>query len=1078
MSTKYKDYPIYTYDEPVTYNDFSGGINTDPSNEHLLTNEMRDCLNMHYKSAALVKRKGASLLCTISCEDELFNIQGVFLFTHKLTYIVIAADGKLYQGIYSPNTTITLARLSIIFPPLIGDTVYNPVNMILDLPQYIEELTTKENHDGFIHRFLIDDQGNKHSLTKYETFKDYFEFEDLYEFSPGDIVSYNGTPYTLTSNSSNIRLVKDSIKPEGSINSTKHWITLSDYNITYADDIAKESDPIASNLSTDYVLTAVIKQNNLYSVNTSVPNPTFEWSNTIYKYFVGQVVVFNGKYFVCIKEHFTCVNSPGASELTMSNISWVKNTEQKELIFQNYLPIEAATYDNKLYITTGTRFVQIELVEDKLMAYVVTPYSCNNNEILNIGYNYLSPYPSHCTATTYGQVITSISNLLVLKQTDGNYLLQPVMTFANNETEKDYFFRWEKCYNNEWITIRSFKNNIVTDSNEKIDCYTLKVSDADKYQYRVSFAKSFDKPTDIVDHWDYNKAYKKGDIVAVTDEAGGKEKIYECLISHDPRKLIWDSVTYKKEYILDNFIHEKWYLAKYKKDDDGNYLPNETPIFNTHTTTKQGYDLCEKKEDGTYVFQMHHLAAINNKEQQGTVYWQEVYQEEDILSYDDNGDIVTDTDWIMNKIDGEYFGQASSTLASDITVSDTFNVIHSCRKITADGNKFLLYGDKYNSGSWFKTIINNPAYITDRGGLSFKTTKNEELLKVIPFNGVLLAFANSENIGGSIHLITGNGDDWDDQSGYYSPYKRVTINNSISCDNEKTIQICENLIIFKYFDTVYYIESSDLSQEVVTIHSCNDRLKHLETKVNIPWDDNSCISEATEDYYALIWKERFYIEDGELIQERPGLKLKMYYKQPFQSGSKIFFPWLRDESKYFNVDHILYIKGKPVYLYNNTLITFDKNIYTDFGENYECMIHFRGEDIGYPKMYKLISSILVYYHRTQSSKLDFDILTKNEAGHTLLDSSSKRVSLQDLRALQIGDRLTSESIRLDSTILDSKIFNTTYKFPCLLADTIIRSCNDKDFSLSSITYNYTTSEVPDTTAYDLYTNIIRIKEVK
>ena len=62
MPTKYKDYPIYTYDEPSTKSDFTGGINTDPSNEHLLENEMRDCVNMDYLSGALVKRKGAEIL--------------------------------------------------------------------------------------------------------------------------------------------------------------------------------------------------------------------------------------------------------------------------------------------------------------------------------------------------------------------------------------------------------------------------------------------------------------------------------------------------------------------------------------------------------------------------------------------------------------------------------------------------------------------------------------------------------------------------------------------------------------------------------------------------------------------------------------------------------------------------------------------------------------------------------------------------------------------------------------------------------------------------------------------------------
>lgn len=103
---------------------------------------------------------------------------------------------------------------------------------------------------------------------------------------------------------------------------------------------------------------------------------------------------------------------------------------------------------------------------------------------------------------------------------------------------------------------------------------------------------------------------------------------------------------------------------------------------------------------------------------------------------------------------------------------------------------------------------------------------------------------------------------------------------------------------------------------------------------------------------------------------------------------------------------------------------------------------------------------------------------KNEAGHILLDSSVKRVSLQDLRALRTGDKLIDGEMRLDSTILDSKIFNTSYKFPCLLADSIITATNDKEFSISSITYNYITAEVPEQTQYDLYSNILRPKEVK
>lgn len=1115
MPTKYKDYPVYTYDEPVTYSDFSGGINTDPSNEHLLANEMRDCLNMHYKSAALVKRKGASLLCTISCEDELFNIQGVFLFTYKITYIIIAADGKLYKGFYSPNTTIELTRLPISVAIPNSYAVYDPLNLVEELPKYTEEQINTQ-HEGFVYEYILDDTGIKEPLSSINYLGNYLNIIDGTELHEGDVVLYAQKKYKLRKVNSNVAnpssIRKDTITPLTTLNESgdSYWVTLDTYNTLYADAISLREDFVSKNTN-HYPL--VLKDNE-WVIDQTISRKN-NWAVQLEEYILGDVVTYQNETYICIVRHYAYTNSPASLSIPNSDLRWSLCEERRELIFQNYLPIEAATYKNILYVTTGTRFVQIELIDNDLQASIVSPYFCNSSEITNIGYNYLSPYPELCSVTQYNQAITSITGLLAIKQQSGNYILTPQMNFAGNETEHDYYFKWEKLIDNEWVTLISYKDNIsqltnytedltgeyywdtssssyknITDANysgvrytktlssNKENYFTLEVADADKYQYRVSFAKSFDKPTSIIDSWDYNKSvYLVGDQVSIKESDGSKEKIYECIKEHTPNQLIWDTANYKKEYVQNSKIHQTYFVEQYVQTN-GVYVPLTTPTFITHTTTKQGLSLYEKVENG-YTFKSYAIESVNTKLQQGTMYWKEVYSDEEILYYNPTTNkIVKSEDWVVDKIDGEYFGQAASPIFTEIGIEDTFNIIHSCRKITSDGNKFLLYGDKYNSGSWYKTIINNPSYITQRGNLSFKTTKNEELIKVIAFNGSLIAFANSENIGGSIHLITGNGDDWDDQSGYYSPYKRVTINNSISCDNENTIQICENLLVFKYFDTIYYITSSELSNEVVSVYSCNDRLKHNNNFVKIPWDDNSCISEVTEDYYALLWKEKYYIEDGELVLERPAIRVKMYYKLGYQLNEKILYPWLRDESEYFNIDHIVYIKGKPIYLYNNTLVTMHENIYTDFGKVYKCMIHFRGEDIGYPKMYKLISNAIVYYHRNQYSTIDFEIIIRNEAGHLLLDNTSKRISLQDLRALREGDKISNGSIRLDSTILDSKVFNTLYKFPCLLADTCITSSNDKEFSLSSITYNYTTSETPDTTAYDLYSSIIRPKEVK
>lgn len=1147
MPTKYKDYPIYTYDEPVTYSNFSGGINTDPSNEHLLENEMRDCLNMHYKSAALVKRKGASLLCTISCEDELFTIQGVFVFTYKITYLIIAADGKLYKGFYSPNSTIELTRLPISIAKPNTYDLYDPLNLVEGLPKYIED-NIKEQHEGFIYEYLLNDAGLKKVIDPENFLGEYIRLPEGTEMYPGCVIEYQEKKYEL--NLTSIALENtENLSPEDKIFKLQiytprstykdieettdengntiittvdkpYWITLDSYNELYKDQIKLQQDPVSLNRDHDPLIYSTLDfsgNTEVYWVVSDTSSRRDNWAPQVPQYKIGDVVFYFNEPYICVCDHYS-YNSLPSNPIVTPNLRWALCEERQELIFQNYLPIEAATYKNKLYLTTGTRFVQIELFDNELTASLVQPYFCNNSEITNIGYNLLSPYPELCTLTQYNQVITSITGLIAVKQQSGNYILTPQMNFANNETEHDYYFKWEKFIDNEWRTIISYKDNIIELTNfvedaengiylfnevskqyeliydkdyvgtkysketaaSKRNLFTLEVDDAHLYQYRVSFAKSFDKPNGIVESWDYNKDfYKSGDLVSIRESEGSKERIFECIKDHCPQELIFDEVEYEYEYIIDKRYSSEDYVKIYKKNDSKYILKdNKTPYFQTNTTTKQGLALYELKED-SYVFKQHILDAMYTKLQQGYIYWKEVYTEEDVLGYDTKTNKKIDMkDWALDKVDGEYFGQATTVLFTPLSIEDTFNIIQSCRKITTDGNKFLLYGDKYNSGSWYKTIIDNPAYITHRGSLSFKTTKNEELLKVIPFNGSLIAFANAEDIGGSIHLITGNGDDWDDQSGYYSPYKRITINNNISCDNEKTIQVCENLLVFKYFDTVYYIVGSELSHEVVSVYSCNDKLKHDNNFVKIPWTDNTCISEVTEDYYALIWKEKYYIENNELILERPALKLKMYYKLGYQSNEKILYPWLRDESDFFNINHIVYIKGKPVYLHNNSLITFEENKYTDFGKIYPCMIHFRGEDIGYPKMYKLISSVLVYYHHNQYSSIDFDLTVKNEAGHTLLDSSSKRLSLQDLRVLKEGDKIIDGGIRLDSTILDSKLFNTTYKFPCLLADTSILAENDKEFSLSSITYSYTTCEMPDTTSYDLYSTIIRPKEVK
>ena len=104
-----------------------------------------------------------------------------------------------------------------------------------------------------------------------------------------------------------------------------------------------------------------------------------------------------------------------------------------------------------------------------------------------------------------------------------------------------------------------------------------------------------------------------------------------------------------------------------------------------------------------------------------------------------------------------------------------------------------------------------------------------------------------------------------------------------------------------------------------------------------------------------------------------------------------------------------------------------------------------------------------------------DLVCKNEANHKLLDSKNTDILAQDLKTALIGEILNNTT-KLDTTILDSRVFTPKYNFPCLLANTVIEAQSDKQFSISSITYNYTTIDVPETNPYDLYTNIINAED--
>ena len=1022
MPTRTKDYPIYTYDEPAVYKDFSGGINTDPSNDHLLDTELRDCVNMTYFSGALVKRQGAKKICDVVCEDSLFNIQGVFLFTYKITYLIVAADGKLYQGIYNEDTTIRLNRLYIKYTKPTEDKVFDELNVFsgveeIDSNDYIKST----NHEGYVQTFFRNIQTD-------ETFTKNLrgDFDDITggAVNVGDVFISNNTFRYLC--------IKNFVKEFWYPSVSQKWELLAytgseaepgsifkyvEDGVTYT---IQADDP-----SVEAKINAITSSNNVHIFDID--------DNRVW--YANDFCYYDGKFYKCKVTHQNMHNALMNNEyfIDLTNLSGTNFVEESFFVFQNYRKIEAATLNNKLYIATGTRIIEVSMFANNLVARPITPYLCNYTEITKIGYNYMSPYPELAVASQLNTVTTSITGIKVTKKIAGNFLLTPIMNIQIGDSVDNYYYRWEKNINGTWYTVVPFaaqrqaflpSGDGTSIPVERKNYYYIEVDDADKYTYRCTFARAFETTTDVVEPWNMASNYKIGDVVSID------QRIFKCINSHNAEDIV--------------------------------YQNNVFDLYGYKAITSNGETNYERIQ-----------------------LWEEVYNLELLLyihkTINQSGEVVntftTVYDYKIDKVTGEYYGSATSVLFdNELGINDNFLMIQSCTKVIADGNKLLFYADRFNSGMWFKTIINNPGYVTDRGNLSFKTNKNEAVIKVIPFQGNILVFANSDEIGGSIHLVQGNGDDYDDQSGYYSPYQRRTINASITSSNADSIQICDNIIVFKYFNRVYYINASDLNNDTVKVNPCNDRVLNNEGDVKIPWDDDDCISEVTKDYYALLWKEKYALDSsGDLIQTHPGMRVKMYYKMSVQYDDNTYgMPWLRDEGKIFDTNFILYIKGKPIYLYNNVLLSLDKNYYLDINDPIVCNIHFKAVDLNYESFLKLIENCIVTFHRNQFNKIDIDVIIKNEGGHILLDTESKRYAANDLGTLYVGTKYKANGQnKIGTTIQDNKMFITINKFPCLTADTSIKVITDGSFTLTGLTYSYTTIDSPDSNPSEIYNKIVR-----
>jgi hypothetical protein len=680
------------------------------------------------------------------------------------------------------------------------------------------------------------------------------------------------------------------------------------------------------------------------------------------------------------------------------------------LILQNYRLVEGAVKDNELYIATGTRYIKMyEVLENNepvMKAEIVAPFLTRAWDYINIGANYLSPFPELLITSDNEIGFTQLAGIRTLNHTlfaaEVSTPFEAIVDYQIGLDKDSFYFKWEYNWNSTvWQTGLDWTKG------------------ADKYD---------------VPHTFVNPLYAGQPIIVNNNNnppTGQTGKIY-YLTSVD-KYYIWNGSAYEEiQYFsactggcvvtirvtfADRFVNKSLPVAQWEVDR----VAGETGSFFQAYTVRPG-----KVED--------------------------------------------------------YFPEPSPKYID----------IQTCNQLFVDGNKIILYGSFKDVGSWHKTTISDKTvpwqfnYITDRNSLNFQTSKNERIVSCVPLEDYIVVFADNPNLGGSIHKVFGNGDDFDNGDGYFNPYRRTIVNITHSCDHPNSVQFVDNYIIFKYRESIYSIDTRDLSTDRLQVTLLSRNIGHKSNEVFIPKVDfkpgyeRELFSEVTEDHYGIIFPKE-------------NIRWKMYYKRANYNENIPYFPWLRDISTTFNIKSVVKINNVVTHMYENKLIQYNDFGFKDLAEEFNFKIVTKAYHLEYPGFGKFVNSLLLNFYRGSTALLELTLNVYNESNFKLIGSTETSFYDENTNSIVWGDfnkyynidiedpdraslvlDLTSISgSKLGKSIYSSKVYNPDLKFPCLSAYVVIESSSPEAFSLSSLTFDYTTTEMPAKSLPLIYNQILR-----
>ena len=815
------------------------------------------------------------------------------------------------------------------------------------------------------------------------------------------------------------------------------------------------------------------------------------------------------------------MNAGGESESNNENAEATDITPDKTLIIQNTkrvqgipvkMTIEDRNGDGKdeehtyFIMATGLRIIRISEEQNEstgtyyLYGHVMEAYAPNSYEIQNIGVNNFSPFPNYLIdetvnvpKTSIGQILTEPKQLAVNNISSNITVTAKVNTLYGYEKE-DLYYKWEARIgaSSEWKVLWFWDSTLNGGSATQYSSKG-KTSITITPAQLIALAGTGSSPTvgqdvfirctvtsDFMVSYDLQtETYSKDRGEAEKDISGNTkfdfvadQAIAQYSKTHITRKI---RTAYHPEYSLQYCIYREHWNTQEERLEHG-YVAPDDQFLKMHSCTKV-------VSDGTKL--LFYDDAYNSCEWYKTVVGIPNY-----LSYGGN----------LN------FRTSKNEKLIGVVVFDSNIVVFSDNE-TLGGNISVVTGngDDFNDGDYYspykRKIVN-----TNVSCDAFNTIQVAENYIIFKYRRDIYLLDTNDLDAERVNVITIN-----------DKVKQKLNNVEFPLDRIREPKSNEDLE-FDFHEYSRCLKPDEIFSEV-----CDGYYGIIFPRQGFHKDTFEYPETALK-YYGggnPEYKEKLRGRKIENISVKPGLRWKCYFRngQVYQDSPKTFFPWLRDTSHYLNIVSVLDINGEAtVVTTEGQLVQFIDDEYKG-EEDYKVRIVTKCYDQELPTLCKFLDNLNVYYNRDFSEIFYAHMFVKNESGYYLYTPNNEAylnlINSEDIDALRAGEVKFDERYKIDDALnllpgyepleqydeypyidpmdkpvqilndtdldtatLDRPSFTSVtltpqYRFPYLSAQFILEMKSNQAFSLSSITYSFTSNDMPDYTREKLYREILK-----